>query len=233
MATIEILNFPWEIRNSIYRFVLLPESDVYLYKYASSRGRKTRSRPGLAILSTNRQINQEATAVLYSKATFHLQTGFDFITFMSDAINRDMTIALPTAHSHPSRHLIRHLHLAFVPERLTEENLRARAKTNWEDPVFQEMSRVQRHTEIHDSEVEETWQAWRTAAKAAEVLAGLGLKTLMLDVEQAFCPHGCCRLLEELAQLFEWLAKAEGVEFEVKGLNTPGEDDIFREASLA
>lgn len=43
------------------------------------------------------------------------------------------------------------------------------------------------------------------------VLAAMcGLKTLILDIEDAHCPTGCCRMLNEAALAFMWL-RSKGI----------------------
>ena len=72
-----LLNFPPEIRDDIYYFVLLENTEVYPHQYSLKKG------PDLSLLSVNKQLNVKVTAFFYSIVTFNINCK-DFPEFMTD-----------------------------------------------------------------------------------------------------------------------------------------------------
>jgi hypothetical protein len=63
---------PAELRLRIYSFVLAPTGSIYLHRTSSKRFAVTPSTISPAFLAVNRQINYEATGVLYTENTVHI-----------------------------------------------------------------------------------------------------------------------------------------------------------------
>ncbi|KAK3172908.1 hypothetical protein OEA41_006234 [Lepraria neglecta] len=76
-AVLPLLSFPPEIRDDIYCFVLLENTEAYPHQYSLKKG------PDLSLLSFNEQLNAEATAFFYSTVTFNTNS-MDFPEFMTD-----------------------------------------------------------------------------------------------------------------------------------------------------
>jgi len=64
-----LLSLPAELRLRIYSFALAPTGSIYLHRTPSKRHAITPSSISPALLATNRQINAEATGVLYVENT--------------------------------------------------------------------------------------------------------------------------------------------------------------------
>ena len=67
-----LLALPAELRLRIYSFALAPTGSIYLHRTSSKRYAVTPSTISPALLAANRQINHEATGVLYTENTVHI-----------------------------------------------------------------------------------------------------------------------------------------------------------------
>ena len=67
-----LLSLPAELRLRIYSFTLAPTGSIYLHRTSTKRYAVTPSNISPALLATNRQINYEATGVLYTENTVHI-----------------------------------------------------------------------------------------------------------------------------------------------------------------
>ena len=67
-----LLSLPAELRLRIYSFTLAPTGSIYLHRTSNKRFAVTPSTISPALLATNRQINYEATGVLYTENTVHI-----------------------------------------------------------------------------------------------------------------------------------------------------------------
>lgn len=66
-----LLSLPAELRLRIYSFCLAPTGSIYLHRTPTKRHAVTPSSITPALLATNRQINAEATGVLYTENVVH------------------------------------------------------------------------------------------------------------------------------------------------------------------
>lgn len=57
-----------------------------------------------------------------------------------------------------------------------------------------------------------------------------GLKALTLDIEQCFCPMGCCRMTSQVIASVEGMKTRKGIELVVVGCLVPGEEQKIRKA---
>jgi hypothetical protein len=67
-----LLALPAELRLRIYSFTLAPTGSIYLHRTSSKRYAVTPSTVSPALLAVNRQINYEASGVLYTENTVHI-----------------------------------------------------------------------------------------------------------------------------------------------------------------
>lgn len=67
-----LLSLPAELRLRIYSFALAPTGSIYLHRTSTKRYAVTPSSISPALLATNRQINYEASGVLYTENTVHI-----------------------------------------------------------------------------------------------------------------------------------------------------------------
>lgn len=67
-----LLSLPAELRLRIYSFALAPTGSIYLHRTSNKRYAVTPSTISPALLATNRQINYEASGVLYTENTVHI-----------------------------------------------------------------------------------------------------------------------------------------------------------------
>ena len=67
-----LLSLPAELRLRIYSFALAPTGSIYLHRTSTKRYAVTPSTISPALLATNRQINYEASGVLYTENTVHI-----------------------------------------------------------------------------------------------------------------------------------------------------------------
>lgn len=193
-----LLTIPSELRIMIYKCVLLESEVIYPFDYrpcSCDCPKHKRSPPNVALLRVNRQINEEATTILYSGVTAQLTTGYFFMKFMTSG---DVCMyGYPTASRFfPSRHLIRSLRIKFVPENIPSDVRSAHILECWSDASFRALSRESRATAIHEYNRELCEIVWTNAGKAVSQMAGL--ESLFLDFEHSFCPLGCCRMAEHV-----------------------------------
>jgi hypothetical protein len=67
-----LLSLPAELRLRIYSFALAPTGSIYLHRTSTKRYAVTPSTISPALLATNRQINYEASGVLYTENVVHI-----------------------------------------------------------------------------------------------------------------------------------------------------------------
>lgn len=115
----------------------------------------------------------------------------------------------------PSRHLIRSLHLQVLPDFLPSEEHSSRMLEYWADPRFHQASTRERAQTIHDSYHEGCQAVWMSAGNVISHMEGLNV--LSLDVEQAFCPNGCCRMVRHVLRSLRDLRKKENFKINVSG----------------
>ena len=204
-------NFPAEIRDSICVFVF-EETDPQPYQYRTKRSPPLRKGPKLGLLNVSKQTNEEATHILYSKATFHISTEDDLDSFMFDPL-RSIPSNEPTFYG--SRHLIRYLSICFIPETVDFASLQTRMRAMCGGSV---PFKSQRSREMNTIEKDQTRVQWANAAHIIKNLPGSSLVTLTLDVEGAFCPQWCCRSTHVIPRYFENLIKRKGLTISGKGL---------------
>lgn len=151
---------PPEIRNMIYTFALLPEREMYPFKYTS----KSRQRPAVALLSVNKQIHNEATPILYSKAIFNVTTGKTLALFMVDLELPDQD--KPYEHRmYPSRHFISRLCIDFVPISFETSLIPRDSRHMWSLPVWQYFTPHERMLAMHETNLGWTEDTWGMSPK--------------------------------------------------------------------
>lgn len=212
-----LLTIAGELRNRIYELVLLEDDKVYPFDYkpcSCNCPKYNRQAPCISLLRVNKQINAEATEILYSSVTFHLTTGYALMRFM--AVGELCMYGTPNSkHVFSSRHLIRSLHLKVVPEYIPNEVHSSRMLECWADPIFQTITKKQRAQIIHQNYREVCQMVWTNAGKVVTEMKGLNL--LSIDVEQAFCPSGCCRMVGHVLKSFQGLKKKDGFKITISG----------------
>lgn len=189
-----LLTIPGELRIMIYKCVLLESEVIYPFDYrpcSCDCPKHKPSPPNVALLRVNRQINEEATTILYSGVTAQITTGYFFMKFMTSG---DVCMyGYPTARRFfPSRHLIRSLRIKFVPENIPPDVRSTHINECWSDASFRALSRESRATAIHEYNRELCEIVWTNAGKVVSQMAGL--ESLFLDFAHSFCPLGCCRM---------------------------------------
>ena len=115
----------------------------------------------------------------------------------------------------PSRHLIRSLNLQVLPEFLSSEQHSTHMLEYWADPHFQHVSKGQRAQILHQFYREVCQVVWMNADKVIAQMEGFNV--LSLDVEQAFCPNGCCRMVGHVLRSIRNLRKKENFKINVSG----------------
>lgn len=212
-----LLTIPGELRNRIYELALLQDSKVYPFDYkpcGCDCPKHKRHAPAVALLRVNRQINQEATPLLYSSVIFSLSTGYLFMKFM--ARGEVCMYGYPTGSEvYPSRHLIRSLRIKFVPEHMPSDVRSTHVLDCWADPSFQLLSKKQRAQAIHHHNRDVCETIWTNAGKVISLMREL--KFLSMDLEQALCPLGCCRMVGHVVQSLKGLKKKQGFTISVSG----------------
>lgn len=116
---------------------------------------------------------------------------------------------------YPSRHLIRSLRIKFVPEHMPSEVRSGHVLDCWADPNFQLLSKKQRAQAIHRYNRDVCQAVWTNAGKV--IILMRELKFLSMDLEQVFCPLGCCRMVGHVLESLKGLRKKEGFTIEVSG----------------
>ncbi len=179
--------------------------------------------PSVGLLAVNRQINKEATPLLYGGVTFHIETGYAFMRFSSPSDHICMFTHPTEEKLYPSRHLIRSLNFQFLPEILERGPQVSRMRDFWQDENFRTISTRQRAQAIHEYVKTLSETVWE---QAGEVIVQMrGLQNLQLDIEKAMCPQGCCRMIGHVIKALKGLKKKEDLVLTVVGDLIDGEDD--------
>lgn len=213
-----LLTIPVELRIMIYKCVLLENDVIYPFDYGPCScdcPEHKRSPPNVALLRVNRQINQEATVILYSGVTAQITTGYFFTKFMTSG---DVCIyAYPTASRlFPSRHLIRSLCVNFVSENIPSHVRMAHMLGCWSNDSSRALSRESfGATAIHQNHRELCEIVWANAGKVISQMAGL--ESLFLDFGQGFCPLGCCRMAEHVVGALQGIVTKASFSLTVTG----------------
>lgn len=212
-----LLTIPGELRIMIYNCVLLESEVIYPFDYrpcSCDCPKHNRSPPNIALLRVNRQINEEATTILYSGVTVQITTGYFFMKFMTSG---DVCMyGYPTASRFfPSRHLIRSLRIKFVPENIPSDVRSAHILECWSDASFRALSRESRATAIHEYNRELCEIVWNNAGKVISLMAGL--ESLLLDFEHSFCTLGCCRMAEHVVGALQEIRTKANLSLAVTG----------------
>ncbi len=223
-ASSGLLTIPGELRNRIYELCLLENDHVYPYDYkpcGCDCPKGERVAPSTGILGVNRQINREATPLLYGRVIFHIETGYGFMRFSSPSKHICM-FSHPTEEKlYLSRHLIRRLNFGFLPEIPERGSQASRMRDFWKDEDFRALSTRQRAQAIHEHVNDLSKAVWE---QAGQVLAHMrGLQKLELDIEKVLCPQGCCRMVRHVVKVLQGLKKKENLEVTVVGDMDEGE----------
>ena len=98
----------------------------------------------------------------------------------------------------------------------------------WGDPDFRTKTTSERAQLLHQSDRDLSEMVWFNAGVTIPRLRGL--QVLTLDVEQCFCPMGCCRMISQVITSLDGLKTKKGIELVVKGGLVPGEEQKIRNA---
>lgn len=211
---LSLMTIPGEIRNRIYDHLLLLEHvNVFYCDACCSTCSEHESRPDLAILQVNRQVNKEASALLYSTGTFVISTGRDLACFMSKT--NDFCLYTPSRETFPSRAAIRSLEIRFVADYIPTDFHEERMKELWHSPDFRSETRRKRAKHLHDLDRTASVAVWGVAGELLCMMHGL--KNLTVNVEQAFCPEGCCRLVDVIARSLRRLQQKPELKITIEG----------------
>ncbi|MCJ1428861.1 hypothetical protein MMC29_006772 [Sticta canariensis] len=221
-----LLSIPGELRNRIYELSLLQDTRVYPFDYkpcGCDCPKHKRHAPAVALLRVNRQINHEATPLLYGRVTVHLSTGYIFVKFM--ARGEVCMYGSPTeSEIYPSRHLIRSLRIEFVPEHMPSEVRSGHLQDCWADPNFRLLSKRKRTQEIHRYNRDVCQAVWTNAGKVINLMRAL--KSLTIDFDQVFCPLGCCRMVGHVLKSLGRLRKKKSFTMKISGELQEGEKQM-------
>ena len=196
----------------------MENKDVYPYDYkpcGCECFRKERVAPSTDLLAVNRQINMEATPLLYSGVTFHVETGYGFMRFISPSKHICMFSHPSEEKLHPSRHLIRSLSFEFLPEILERGPQASRMMEFWKDESFRALSTRQRAGAIHEYTKTLCKTVWEQAGHV--IVHMRGLQNLELDIGKVFCPQGCCRMVGHVVRCLKGLKKKKDLKLTVAG----------------
>lgn len=114
-----------------------------------------------------------------------------------------------------SRGYIRSLRIKFIPEFLPADVRSGHILDCWSDPPFRLLSKKQRASAIHRYNRELCQAVWTNTGKVITQMTGL--ETLYLDIEQSFCPHGCCRMVGHVLRSLQAIRKKAGFTLRVSG----------------
>ncbi|MCJ1365444.1 hypothetical protein MMC16_004565 [Acarospora aff. strigata] len=232
---------PGEIRNKIYELLLLFDRvDVYNCAPCCSACPPLENVPNVAILRINRQVNREASAFLYSNNTFILSTGREVMRFMT--MSEDFCLYTPPTETFPTRALIRSLEVRYVADYISTDFHEERTKELWQSEEFRRDSRSRKAKHFHDEDRSASEAVWLVSGKVLRLLHGL--RVLTVNLEQAFCPGGCCRLVDVAASSLGKLRRKPGLKIKVEGnldstemeavmhaLSTTGLSDVTKESN--
>lgn len=215
-----LLTIPGEIRNRIYDHLLLVgRINIFDCAACCTACDQHETMPDLAILRVNQQTKEEASAFLYRNSTFVVSTGRDLACFMSKT--DDFCLYTAVTETFPSRAAIRSLEVRFVADYIPTDFHEERMKELWHSTEFREETRRRKAKHLHDLD--------RTASEAVWAVAGEliclmhGLQNLTVNIEQAFCPEGCCRLVHSVARSLRRLCRKDDLTVNVTGSLENGE----------
>lgn len=223
-----LLTLPGELRNRIYELLLFHDRVVFPYGYkpcGCDCPKRRRHAPAVALLGVNRQINKEASEILYGGVTFHLSMGHQFMRFMSHGQKDAYGIRDPSQ-VFPSRPLIRSLSLEFAPDNMAYDH-DLKVMGFWALESFRALSKQKRLKAIHDLNRRTCQMWWDCAGRVIKSLPLL--EDLTLDVSQSFCPMGCCRMAGYVVHSLRRIRNKEGLDISVEGELNPKEKDMILE----
>lgn len=99
-----------------------------------------------------------------------------------------------------SRHLIKKLEFSFKPYSTQSEK---EINKLWTYHKFGERTVTHRKDMVLAIVEHMCLEAWKNSLQTIAHLAGL--KHIIMDIKSAYCPHGCCRLIDNLCQLLRRL----------------------------
>ena len=194
-------DLPTEVRDQILRLLLVREN-VALGKEKSIRNRFSgwsHEKPMWQLLRVNGQLRAEAKVVLFSQRnnTFYFPIGGTLT-----GVAWWYMLGRPSPHIQAVPPPIRKLDCAFDMRDFEETtfNMFEGTKRDYDDEMapgdvpFERLPPIERLDLIHDSYRSNMLRVWRGIAEA---FCMMKLYLLRLDVSKAYCPLGCCRLVEE------------------------------------
>ncbi|KAI9698689.1 MAG: hypothetical protein M1836_003799 [Candelina mexicana] len=197
MSTFHLLNLPKELRLDIFTICFVRDN---ILVSASSDAKNTAEdssqsiasvKPYIGVLGVNRQIRDEAKTVYYRGNAFVLGplAGIHHL-FPSDRY---------------AFSLIRSLTIHFSPRTLSQkvrEEVRHGYRQRWVEESRYEENTVQacqnRARLLHNTERRMLETIWKM--RVLDLAAMMSLKSLYLDLEDCYCPTGCCRMVSALGK---------------------------------
>jgi len=215
-----LLTIPGEIRNRIYHHLLsVRRVNVFDCAACCTACLPGETVPDLAILRVNRQINGEASTFFYSTSTFIVSTGRDLACFMSKT--DDFCLFTAVTQTFPSRAAIRSLEIRFMADYIPIELHEQRMKELWHSAHFRAETRRRKAKHLHDLDRTASEAVWDVAGELLSMMHGL--RNLTVNIEQAFCPEGCCRLVDAVTWSLRGLRRRPEVRINVTGSLDNGE----------
>ncbi|KAL8786963.1 MAG: hypothetical protein Q9195_007975 [Heterodermia aff. obscurata] len=194
---------PQEIRNEIFKCLLLESKTMYPYQPHENKNRPlaTGSLSFLAIMRVNKMLNQEAATILYAGAAFRLPTGYWFIKFFDRYTTTDLKLPPQSFSMIPSRYLIRQVCIKVVPQAVDPFLCSSIHTGFWKRENFASMGAYRLRDLFHSTGRSLTLRHWEYAFQILPRLQGL--KHLIVNISMAYCTQGCCRLIEELRDIIQ------------------------------
>lgn len=184
----------------IYELVLPSDTQIVHYECLCIDCNQVSEPDKLAILKVNKQIKAEVSAMFYSTRTFNILTGASLDCFMRPSGELHL---MPGGFVLDSRAAIRFLEISFVPDyaQVPGDRHRERMSHWWAEGGFEEdgLTRRERTELIHTVDKERVKAVWNEAERYLHQFRSL--EELTINIEQAYCPLGCCRMVRFLAKL--------------------------------
>ncbi|KAI9878184.1 MAG: hypothetical protein M1830_001619 [Pleopsidium flavum] len=187
------MTLPFELREQVYHHLLV-RGKVFPYAKPNGDARyedwEKYEKPELGILQVSQLVRAEAEEVYYRMNQFVVPRGDPWRTM--------------TFFSHSGATLIRSISIAISHQDLDGHDLRSTRAILLADvdQYFSDGNREHKEAEIHAGLLERLYQEiWFSKGRSVGELSGL--VDLTVDVSDANCPHGCCRLAVHAALYLE------------------------------
>ena len=184
---------PREVRDQIYGYVLIVKVTIVPYPADFQKCEKayqdSKSKfPSPALLAVSKQISDEARSILYGKNHWQLSNIHSATASMeADSPSRNIFWFYPK--------LFRYIILAFDQRDVKDSEKLAICKEVHAKPPeswTEENVDMARFKAIHSGYLKKQGARWIMVRRAVSLMKNLQLVTI--DLENLFCPTGCCRL---------------------------------------